>query len=446
MPENQWFERRSAAIRPRELADRVIGFANAGGGVQVVGLTADAVEGIDRSAGHRDALMRANADFCQPPIRSRRYLLECVNDKSEPDHLLVIETEPSDVVHANQRGEIFLRVREENRRLSFVRRQELLFDKPETRYEGRICEQLTIGDLDHELATAYRNAIGAGDLVRLLNIRGLAVGERLTIAGALLFAERPQQALPEAFVHVLRHEGTERHTDARRGPVHDKRIDGPIPRQLALARACIRELQPVRRAAQRGSVRFEHVPLVPEEAWLEGLVNAVAHRSYSHAGDHVRVEIFDDRIEIWSPGRFLELVDLHDPTNVTRLARNPRIARVCGEVELGQKPGDGITRMFQEMRAAGLGDPVYRQGASTVQLRLLADPVNRALDASLSFRGRAIVALLRQADRLSTGEITDALGESRPVVQRELGALRDAGAVTWMGRSARDPRAHWLLG
>lgn len=187
------------------------------------------------------------------------------------------------------------------------------------------------------------------------------------------------------------------------------------------------------------------MPLVPEDAWLEGLVNAVVHRSYSVAGDHIRVEIFDDRIEVWSPGRFLGLADLSDPSNVTRFARNPRIARVCADLRFGQELGEGIRRMFEEMRQAGLNDPIYRQGLSGVQLSLLGDPVERALDAQLTDRGRGIMAMLRQAERLSTGEIAEALEDSRPVVQRELKALQDAGLIEWVGRSPRDPRAYWRL-
>jgi ATP-dependent DNA helicase RecG len=46
---------------------------------------------------------------------------------------------------------------------------------------------------------------------------------------------------------------------------------------------------------------------------------------------------------------------------------------------------------------------------------------------------------------MSTGDLTNALGISRPVVQRELGMLRDAGIVEWVGKSQRDPRAYWRL-
>ncbi len=87
------------------------------------------------------------------------------------------------------------------------------------------------------------------------------------------------------------------------------------------------------------------------------MVNAVVHRSYSLSGDHIRVEIFDDRIEVQSPGRFPGIADAGDPLKVTRFARNPRIARVCADLRFGQELGEGIRRMFEEMRLAGSRRP-----------------------------------------------------------------------------------------
>ena len=174
-------------------------------------------------------------------------------------------------------------------------------------------------------------------------------------------------------------------------------------------------------------------------------MNAVVHRSYSVAGDHIRVEIFDDRIEISSPGRFPGLVDLSDPADTTRFARNPRIARVCADLEFGQELGEGIRRMYDEMRLAGLNDPVYRQTSGSVRLMLLGEPVDRALEERLPEHARAIIAALREAGRLSTGEIGEVIGVSRPTTQRELALLRDAGVIEWVGKSPRDPRAYRRL-
>jgi ATP-dependent DNA helicase RecG len=442
--ESQWLERKSSRIAPRDLANTLIGFANADGGLLVVGLHDGVVEGASTIPGRLDAQMQANIDFCQPPVPARHRSVACVDSRGEANDLLVFEVDSSDVVHVNQKDEVFLRIGDENRRLGFSQRQELLYDKGQASYEARPLEGAGLDLLDDELLSEYAAAIKAPDSARLLRARGLATKTGLTIAGCLLFSEAPQAFFPEAFVRVLRYRGNERGSGARQQLIDDVRIEGPIPRQLLDAKDEVKRLQPIRRAL-RSSGRFGDVPLVPEDAWLEGIVNAVVHRSYSMVGDHIRVEIFDDRIEVSSPGRFPGLVDLGDPLTAVRFARNPRIARVCADLNFGQELGEGIRRIFEEMRHAGLTDPIYRQTSGSVVLTLLAEPLDRRLDAGLPQSARAITAALRSAGRMSTGEVKDVLGASRPVVQRELNALKEAGIVQWVGKSPKDPRAYWQL-
>lgn len=443
LPEDQWFERKSSRIAPRDLAKALIGLANADGGTVVVGLDDGEVEGTDGSAQRRNAQLQANVDFCTPPVPARHWLVACVDRRGEPNELIVFRVEPSETVHTNQKDEVFLRVGDENRKLGFAQRQELLFDKGQGSYEGR-PSGASVDLVARPLLDSYAHSAGAPDSMRLLRARGLATDGELTIAGCLLFAEAPQALLPEAFIRVLRYQGQERGSGARQRLVDDVRCEGPIPEQLRQAREQIERLQPTRRALG-GKGTFEDVPLVPEDAWLEGIVNAAVHRSYSMAGDHIRVEIFDDRIEISSPGRFPGLVSLDDPLATMRFARNPRIARVCADLSLGQELGEGIRRMFEEMRLAGLTDPIYRQTSGSVELQLLAEPVDRQLEARLSAQSRAIARVLRSAGRMSTGEVTEALGISRPVAQKELSLLREAGIVEWVGKSPKDPRAYWRL-
>lgn len=444
LPEDQWFERKSARISPRSLADSLIGFANADGGILVVGLHDGMVEGTEGSATRRNAQMQANIDFCSPPVRATHRLVDCVNDSGDEDKLLAIEVATGEAVHANAKDEVYLRVGDENRRLSFGQRQELLYDKGQATYETRPLPGATLDGLDRSLLDGYAEAIGAPDGLRLLRARGLATDSGLTVAGGLLFAALPQEFLPEAFIRVLRWRGKERGSGARQQLLEDMRVEGPIPEQLRDARLHVQRLQPTRRALQPDG-RFGTVPLIPEDAWLEGIVNAAVHRSYSAAGDHIRVEIFDDRVEISSPGRFPGLVDLSEPLKTVRFARNPRIARVCADLNFGQELGEGIRRMFDEMRQAGLNDPVYRQTSGSVELTLLAEPTERLLDARMPENAGRILAALREADRLSTGEVAELLGVSRPVAQRELAALREAELIEWVGKSSRDPRAYWRL-
>ena len=310
---------------------------------------------------------------------------------------MVLDVETSSPVHTNVKDEVFLRVGDENRRLTFALRQELLYDKGQSTYESTAVAGAELADLDDDLVQSYANAVKHPDRSRLLSARGLLgrSGE-LTVAAVLLFAREPQQWFPEASVRVLRYRGTKRGSGARQQLRHDRRIDGPIPVQLGQARAEILDQLPTRQALGRGG-RFEKVGLVPHDAWLEAVVNAVVHRSYSVSGDHIRVEIFDDRVEVESPGRFPGIANTADPLHATRFARNPRIARVCADLAFGQELGEGIRRMFEEMRLAGLADPQYVQTSGSVRLTLSSTPVDRELESRLPPGSRELVRVIREA-------------------------------------------------
>lgn len=442
-PEDQWFDRKSARVEPRRLAESLVAFANADGGTVAVGLHNGVVEGTRAWSDNLNGLRQAALDFTEPPVRAGVRSYPCRNSRGEADEIVVFEIPPGTAVHATRRDEVFLRVGDENRRLGFAQRRELLYDRGQAAFESE-RSGLGPGGLDRELLAEHAARIGHPDALRLLRARGLLVGDELTMAGCLLFAEQPGRVLPNAHLRVSRFSGLGRGTGSRQTLADDVRIEGPIPRALAAARDRVAAWQPVRRALGPRGV-FEDLPLVPEDAWLEGIVNAAVHRSYSLGGDHVHVAVFDDRIEIESPGRFPGLVDIEDPLHTTRFARNPRIARVCADLALGQEFGEGIRRMFEEMRLAGLGDPLYHQTSGSVQLTLSGEAVDRRLDAQLNPEARAIVAAVREAGRLSTGEVAELIGLARPTTIRRLQQLRGAGVLDWVGRSPRDPRAFWTL-
>lgn len=446
LTEDQWFDRKSPRVSAKDLADAMIALANAEGGTVVVGLWNGRVEGIDDEPPRRlSEWQQAALDFTVPAVPSRYRLVDCLGANGAANHLVVFDVETSAQVHANRKDEVFLRVGDENRRLSFAQRQELLYDKGQSTYESTVVAGAELADLDDELLRSYAAAVNHPDPTRLLSARGLLSRDgEPTVSAVLLFAREPQRWFPESSVRVLRYRGTERGTGARQQLLHDRRIDGPIPVQLGLARAEVLEQLPTRRALAL-SGRFERVGLVPQDAWLEAVVNAVVHRSYSVSGDHIRVEIFDDRVEVESPGRFPGIANTTDPLHVTRFARNPRIARVCSDLAFGQELGEGIRRMFEEMRLAGLADPAYTQTSGSVRLTLSSTAVDRELESRLPPGSRELVRLIREAGRVSTGDLVEASGRSRPVVIRQLNALRDADIIHWVGNSRKDPRAYWSL-
>ena len=448
--EDQWYERKSIRIAPKDLGKPLVAFANAEGGVIVVGLHDGQVEGVRDSAAKLNEFRQAPMDFTAPPVRAVFTQHRCLNSRGEVDSLLIIRVDPSEVVHELKNGDVYLRVGDESRKLGFAARQELEFDKGQSQYDGHPVPDVSVDQLDKELIRNYRSRTGAtGTTKSLFAARSLLTtrGE-LTNAGYLLFAPRPQELFPQAYIRVVRFLTTERGTGARLGIEEgsDIRIEGPIPRAIQEASRVIDDLIPKRRSLVESGL-FESRPIVPRDAWLEGVVNAVIHRSYSLAGDHIRVEIYPDRIEIESPGRFPGLANPTRPLEISRFARNPRIARVCADLRIGQELGEGIKRIFDEMRLVGLRDPVYKQSGGSVRLVLAALPRLHARQAQrLPSGSQQVLDVLTAAGRgLGTGEIAEAISLSRPAAQRRLQALQQEGLIAWQGKSPRDPRAVWVL-
>ncbi|WP_204080284.1 ATP-binding protein [Mycobacterium riyadhense] len=449
--EDQWFDRKSAMVKSYTLAQALVAFANAEGGTIVVGIHNGVIEGMNALGASRiNELRQASIDHTTPPVRTTCKEIACINAKGIPDVLLVFRVDPGERVHEMKNGDTYLRVGDESRKLNYSQRQELEFDKGQAQYDGMpVAGGYTIADLKTTLLENYREQTGAETTKGILHARSLLTRDgALTNAGYLLFAPHPQAQFPEAYIRVLRFISTERGTGAQLNLDEggDIKIEGPIPTAIMQAAAVIQRFAPKRRSLD-STGRFTPTDLVPRDAWLEGLVNAVIHRSYSLAGDHIRVEVFPDRIEIESPGRFPGLIDPSKPLEISRFARNPRIARVCADLRIGQELGEGIKRMFEEMRKVGLTDPVYRQGTGSVRLRLEAIP---RLDPQVAQRlpkgSQAVLDLLRGAGApMGTGEVADALKLSRPSATSRLQALRDEGLIQWIGKSPKDPRAAWTL-
>lgn len=96
------------------------------------------------------------------------------------------------------------------------------------------------------------------------------------------------------------------------------------------------------------------------------------------------------------------------------------------------------------MRLAGLAEPTYFQTAGSVRVTLSSTPVDAELEARLPTQGREL-RIVREAGRVSTGELVEATGRSRPAVIKDLQTLQREGVIGWVGNSPKDPRAYWTM-
>ena len=169
---------------------------------------------------------------------------------------------------------------------------------------------------------------------------------RATVAGVLLCSPCPEQWLPNACITATRYRGKDRSS----GQVDSKEITGPLNEQIATAVSfAVRNMQV---AARKDPARSD-LPQYSEKALFEALVNAVAHRDYSIRGSRIRLSMFEDRLEIQSPGSL--------PNNLTvesmamrQSTRNEALISVLARMPIGGVHGGADRQYFMERRGDGV--------------------------------------------------------------------------------------------
>ncbi|OWP61428.1 hypothetical protein CDA63_19510 [Hymenobacter amundsenii] len=286
-PENQWFDRKSSRIAADSLAKCMIGLANADGGRVVIGVSNGQIEGINEYSKQLNDWVQAGRDHADPPVRNTVRYLVCSNKDGRADRLLILDVEASETIHRNKKGECFLRVGDETRKIGIIEERELAFDKGEAIFDKSIVPDLFRDDLDLDQIHAYAERMRANDTDALMRHRGIYIdrGARqgVTQAGQLLFGLIPPLW---SYIRYQKYDGTVAETGTRSNLREDIRLEGTIPNLLEQAqKLLLSEVGTVIRLIGNG--RFARVPALPEFAWLEAVVNALTHRSYSLHGDGI---------------------------------------------------------------------------------------------------------------------------------------------------------------
>ena len=464
LAESQYFDRKSARKDDKEIAKHISAFANAGGGKLVIGIEDDGEISGFRRNGARDIenFERAALTTCSPSPIVHRSRVAVVNSSGEDDTILVLDIEASTnrVVSRTSDDEVFLRQNDRSVRLSREQVLALEYDKGQRVFEDELIEDSSLDDVDHEVLDRYKEILGtdAPD-EQVLRSRRFMRGGRLTAAGALLFAQDPSVMMPQTRVRVLRYDGVKMETGERLNITKERLFCGPLPKVIQgayeLISSMLREFQFL-----GPDGKFQTVPEYPEFAWFEGLVNAVTHRDYSFRGDYIRVSMFDDRLEIVSPGALPNIVTL-DNMRTTRYSRNPRIARTLVEFGWVRELNEGVKRIYTEMQESLLKDPVYTEpGGTRVQLTLennivartvrrseaLEDRVSPEVIASLGEYELAAVRLAFANGKVTARELAEHIGRDRRTASRLLGKLvGEGGLLEWHGSSPNDPRQFYTI-
>ena len=188
-------------------------------------------------------------------------------------------------------------------------------------------------------------------------------------AAVVLFGSDPERFIPRATVQLVRRVGV----GPGPGPtLARKEISDPLANTLE---QCLKFI--ARHTSQfevvTGTTR-DVLPEYPAPVLREAIVNALAHRDYNLTGATVDITIWDDRIEIQSPGPLPAHITV-DNIRTEHYSRNPRVMRVLKTLRLVEEYGEGVDRMYREMEARLMEPPTFSDTGSSVKVTLL----NRSL-------------------------------------------------------------------
>lgn len=358
-----------------DLADELAAIANTHDGVLVLGVD-DKTRDIDGIPIERiEAAERYVYEICnesiKPPVLFRSFRMELPDNAGVLRVILKVDIPRSLFVHESPGG-YFHRQGSSKRKMPPEYLARLFQQRSQARlirFEEQPVPQSGINDLSEELWRRYTTRSDEASAIVLLKRNLLSREEngaiRASVAGVLLCCERPDRFLPSAYIEAVRYRGTRQDSNYQ---TDAQKIYGPLDLQIKQAMSFLKRNQAV--IATKEPHRIE-LPQFSERAVFEAVVNAVAHRDYAVSGSKIRFFMFDDRLEIYSPGALpntvtIDSMALRQATRnelITSLLAETPIAESVGNVGRGfymEKRGDGVPIILHESKKLSGKEPVYR--------------------------------------------------------------------------------------
>jgi ATP-dependent DNA helicase RecG len=367
-----------------DMAAEMVAFANAEGGVIFLGVDdAGIVRGLpeDRLADIENWIVNVATNNCDPALRPliRRERLP-LPSRSEAV-IMLVEIRRGLYVHGTSSGRHYVRVGSSKRILTAAPLARLFQERGRAFvFDEQAVPTATSEDLDRErleqFFTSRPSAIPWPDLLRNTKVVAQTEGgpDRPTVAGLLAFGKAPHTHLPSAYIEAAVYRGVRLTSDEL---VHAEKIEGRADVQIDDATEFVERfmLKPARKPAGR-----EDHPQYDIGAVHEAIVNAVAHRDYSIAGSKIRLFLFADRLELYSPGSPPNTLTIETmPYRV--FTRNQLLVSFLSRMKSRrtglaflESRGEGVRRILEASESHSGRRPVYELFGEELRLTIWAKP------------------------------------------------------------------------
>ena len=422
-----------AALR---LAEVLAAMANADGGTVLIGLRPDGTVS-DSATADLDALLARAQSLCRPPVAVTWRTLELAGGE-----VVAITASRGRSPHRLSDGRVLVRSGARNRVLSPGEAHQLEMARGGISFEEQPVPGASVDELDPAIVEEYtakraerapRGERLSGDDL-LVEAGALGLDGLPTTAGVLLFGRRPQRFVEQSSVVFVRFSGLDpRGPGGLPGYGRREELTGPLARIIEGAWRVIWE--EMRHEAVIPGLAREERPEYPPFAVREALVNAICHRDYSIKGLRVEIRMFDDRLEIISPGGLPGHITL-DNIVEEHYSRNPRIVRGLYYWGYIEELGLGIDRMIEEMLQAGHPAPEFtsKPHSFTVTLRNARERPVAQWGEGLNPRQLQALRYVQERKRITNREYRELCPDVSPeTVRLDLVDLVERGILLRIG-------------
>lgn len=425
--ESHFYDRKAKAIDGKKIQKIATAFANADGGDFIIGIKDDKDESDPSKRWDGETVKEdynkvfQNLMEIKPTIPYTPIFLFNPNTNT---YALQITVEKSEKVHQTSDNSVYVRVSSQSIPIKEPQRiQELSFAKGETSYEDLVYKDAKAEDIfdTFEMKRFLNDYSPKSDSIDFTVNQNLV--DRFSyepkISGLLLFNDNPVAILPrKCGIKITRYDTSEKVPE--REHLKDQiTIEGSLYEQIHAAAKSVTEfMSNVKIWTPKGLDTVNY----PQETIWEILVNAVIHRDYS-ISDDVHVLIFNNRIEIISPGKLPGYVT---EANIleARYSRNAKIVRTLNRYKNppNKDMGEGLNTAFQKMKDWRLKEPVIKVEGNYVKAIISHTPIATPEEAILEFLSHNINIKNKQAR-----EITGIKSEN--TMKRVFYKLRDDGQI-----------------
>jgi ATP-dependent DNA helicase RecG len=424
----------------QELAESLSAMANADGGTVLLGAEADGEgPGIFSSNKTYNIFMQALEKSAVPPLR---FQVTPVEMEGRP--LIKFTVDPSPAVHLLRNRKCYLRVGAQNVHISGERIALLKEARFETWHEREVLSKSSLEDLEGNLVADFIGHLGVQEEAEKILHRPYGLIEYregkalLTRAAAYLFGKDALRWHARPGVEFVRFQGNERGAGNEYNVAERLRIEAPILRLIGEMEGIIGER--IKERIVRRDLFFREKFEYPAFAWREALVNAIAHRDYSLEGGAVELWMFDDRLEVRSPGKLpgpVKIQQLLRQENV-HYSRNPLITRVLTDRGIMRGSGYGLPQIFREMDHYGLNPPELKEQGNFCILVFRNTPIledsalvwlQKFSGQALNLRQKRILAYARVHGMIFSSSDYQKVGVDRDTAYTEIRDLVNRGIV-----------------